>query len=257
MKWLSIVALFLIAAPALADSLDDAEAKRRGVAVEVVQLERAKAQIADLQKQVADLSAQIVALKNGTTATRPGSTTNPMLGIKKSRKDLPQEVQDYLTFRDSEYKSEIATLKMTITDNSRPIPANVEYDSPADRATDQQKARNEVATATKRLQQLTKDGPGTYIPGFYIHYSKVGIGGHIADTVKVVQVLSRTSAIIEQGGTQVIIDGSDFSKISDDATITVPECVLIKGTTTFDTVLNARRTLLQLTVFEPLDYKDY
>ena len=84
MKRLPIVAflaLLLAAAPIFADSIDDAEAKRRGVAVEVVQLERTKQQVADLTAQVASLKAQLAAAKAPATgpATAPATAaaSNP------------------------------------------------------------------------------------------------------------------------------------------------------------------------------------
>jgi uncharacterized small protein (DUF1192 family) len=58
--------LLLAGSFAFADSLDDAqaksdiaEAKKQGVPVEVVQLEHAKARIAELEKEVADLKAEL------------------------------------------------------------------------------------------------------------------------------------------------------------------------------------------------------
>jgi hypothetical protein len=74
-----IVLLALLAPPALlrADSFDDAEAKRRGVPVEVVQLERAKDRIANLEQQVADLQARIAELQKKMPATASMPTTAP------------------------------------------------------------------------------------------------------------------------------------------------------------------------------------
>lgn len=65
--------------PALsrADSINDAEAKRRGVSVEVIQLEHAKERIATLEKQVAELQAKIAELQKmiaGTPATAVTAT---------------------------------------------------------------------------------------------------------------------------------------------------------------------------------------
>ncbi len=60
--------LALLSAPILADSIDEAEAKRRGVPVTQVQAENAlakeKEKSAALEKQIADLQKQIAALNN-------------------------------------------------------------------------------------------------------------------------------------------------------------------------------------------------
>ena len=63
----AILLLALLAPPLRADSIDEAEAKRRGVPVEAVQLEHANQQIADLRAQVATLQKQLADLKAATT----------------------------------------------------------------------------------------------------------------------------------------------------------------------------------------------
>jgi uncharacterized membrane protein len=82
--------LFLaLASVVRADSIDESEAQRRGVSVQVIQLERAKQRIADLEKQVAELKQQLAASKDdknvsaATTATAPAQTAS-----KESKKDV-------------------------------------------------------------------------------------------------------------------------------------------------------------------------
>jgi len=70
----ALVVMGMVAGPALGDSIDDAEAKRRGVAVEVVQLEHARARIAELEAQVTALQKQLA------TGTQPNRTTPTAAG---------------------------------------------------------------------------------------------------------------------------------------------------------------------------------
>ncbi len=70
----------LLVAPCFADSIDDAEAKRRGVPVAQVQAEnelaKANARIAGLQKQLDALKAQLAATQSqadATNATAPAT----------------------------------------------------------------------------------------------------------------------------------------------------------------------------------------
>ncbi len=71
-----LAALLLFAGIASADSIDDAEAKRRGVPVEQVQLENARAYNAYLLQEVADLQAKVAALEaHAPKAVLP--TTSP------------------------------------------------------------------------------------------------------------------------------------------------------------------------------------
>src|SRR5271166_4224611 len=71
-----LIAAALCLSVARGDSIDDAEAKRRGVPVEVVQLEKANQQIAALQKQVAELQKQVAQLKVApVTTTRAAAAT--------------------------------------------------------------------------------------------------------------------------------------------------------------------------------------
>lgn len=67
-RFLTIAFVALLALPALADSIDDAEAKRRGVPVQQVQLEHAQVQIAALQKQIDALKPQVVSLQKDIVA---------------------------------------------------------------------------------------------------------------------------------------------------------------------------------------------
>jgi hypothetical protein len=59
MKRLAICLLFLLPLYALGDSIDDAEAKKRGVPVQQIQLENAQARVAELTKQVDALKTQL------------------------------------------------------------------------------------------------------------------------------------------------------------------------------------------------------
>ena len=70
-----MVAMTMIAGLARGDSVDDAEAKRRGVSVEMVQLERARTRIAELEKQVADLQAQLKAPQDKPATQAAVATT--------------------------------------------------------------------------------------------------------------------------------------------------------------------------------------
>ena len=80
----ALLFLLLAATAARADSIDDAEAKRRGVPVDQViaerQRDRALQQVQDLQKQVDSLKAQVAALKrpasNDAPATAPAPTAD-------------------------------------------------------------------------------------------------------------------------------------------------------------------------------------
>ena len=71
MKFLLALAVVLLAVSvAVADTFDDAEANRRGVPIQQVQLEKAQARIAELEKQLAELKAkdQPAVLCQGTAA---------------------------------------------------------------------------------------------------------------------------------------------------------------------------------------------
>ena len=66
--------LAAFAGSVLADQLDDAEAKRRGVTVEIVQLEAARTRIEALEKKVADLRKENVGLRS-IAASMPAMAT--------------------------------------------------------------------------------------------------------------------------------------------------------------------------------------
>jgi hypothetical protein len=84
MKLLPVAVLFLCVIPVFADSIDDAEAKRRGVSVELIAKDRelaaANAKIMELQAQITKANAKIVELQaqitklNGQIATSASST---------------------------------------------------------------------------------------------------------------------------------------------------------------------------------------
>lgn len=67
-----VALLILLLAPVCrADSIDDAEAQRRGVPVQQVQLENAKQRIADLEKQVALLQSRLRAYEQPAPTPPP------------------------------------------------------------------------------------------------------------------------------------------------------------------------------------------
>ena len=81
------LAAILAVTPTLraADTLDVAEAKKRGVAVEVVELEHEKSRTANLSEQVATLTQEVTKLKKqlvdaqkAITATQSASVAFPM-----------------------------------------------------------------------------------------------------------------------------------------------------------------------------------
>ena len=98
-----IVFVAAICGTCFADSIDEAEAKSRGVSVQQVQLENAKAKIADLQKQVADLQGQLKAakadaekLRQGAAASTASSTTNPYVTNSPDIGDKTVQVKGYV-----------------------------------------------------------------------------------------------------------------------------------------------------------------
>jgi hypothetical protein len=60
--------------PVTADSIDDAEAKKQGVSVEQVQLERAQQRIKELETQVAQLKSQLAASATQPAAAKPAAS---------------------------------------------------------------------------------------------------------------------------------------------------------------------------------------
>ena len=67
---IAIIALALmLSTAAMADPIDDAEAQRRGVPVQQIQLETANTRIAALEKQVIDLKAKIAELQKNVPTT--------------------------------------------------------------------------------------------------------------------------------------------------------------------------------------------
>lgn len=67
---LALLCVLILAPACLADSMDDAEAKKRGVSVEVVQLERVKEINDSLQSQIRILTAQVAKLKKDVASAK-------------------------------------------------------------------------------------------------------------------------------------------------------------------------------------------
>ncbi len=119
----------LLVAPCFADSVDDAEAKRRGVSVEVVQLEAAKAKIAALEKQIASMqsqiktaqqvveaaNAQIESLKSQIAAAPKPPADKPVkVGMKRS--EIPSTFRSVATNNERETMEWIDTQPGSIND---------------------------------------------------------------------------------------------------------------------------------------------
>jgi seryl-tRNA synthetase len=91
--------LLMLVSPAFADSIDEAEAKRRGVSVEHVQLDHAKDQLAAvqakveaLQKQVQDAAAEVAKMKTEMrkqTETAKADLAAKDVEIAKLKESLP------------------------------------------------------------------------------------------------------------------------------------------------------------------------
>jgi hypothetical protein len=80
-----VLAIFgLLIATALADSVDEAEAKRKGISVEAVEVERLKARVAALEAEVKSLQAKIAATQPTPAMTLPAKT--PSLIIAQNNK---------------------------------------------------------------------------------------------------------------------------------------------------------------------------
>ncbi len=83
-QWTVALALGLLAGAALGDSIDDAEAKRRGVPVIVIQLEKQvavqKQKTADVEKRVAEAQKKIADLENPSArASKAPASLDPQL----------------------------------------------------------------------------------------------------------------------------------------------------------------------------------
>lgn len=102
MKRLLSLALLpvLLITPVVADSIDEAEAKQRGLSVEAVQLEHAKREIADLKAQVLDLKAKLAAatapatVKAAPSSPSTNSTKPAIMTLEEVLGQVPANLRD-------------------------------------------------------------------------------------------------------------------------------------------------------------------
>lgn len=115
MTKMAVVLLVLsIASPCFGDAVDDAEAKRRGVPVQQIQLENAQEKIKDLQRQVDGVKAQLKATQDELAKSK-----SDVVAKQKTADELAAELaklKESLTPSQKKQIETAASLEARITD---------------------------------------------------------------------------------------------------------------------------------------------
>lgn len=184
--------------------------------------------------------------------------TRPATQPTSDRTKLPEYLQKYLAFRDSEYESELKQVQSQIQIESRGLASTRSPSLQVDPMVRRQMlsdAQKKITQLGQQLAALRKSGPGQFVPT--LSGIAVGAGGNLRFPVRIIQRQGESAAIIAIGNTDAVISGINLKDHPDGDTISLTTPIICTGTSTYTTVTGAARTVLAITPFNPADYANY
>jgi septal ring factor EnvC (AmiA/AmiB activator) len=139
-RFIAFVALALLVSPLFADSIDDAEAKSRGVSVTQIQLEHEQKKTAELQKQILKLQSDLKAAQDHADAD--------LKAVKDSLAKAKEE-RDANRNEAEKARAELEALKTTLSPAQQSVVA-------AKAAEDKKKADDDAAAKARIDEAISK-----------------------------------------------------------------------------------------------------
>ncbi len=245
------------ARPAVGDSVDQAEAKRRGVPVQEVLLEKAQTRIKELEGQVASLQKQLAAKTQSAVTTQAEVTLRPIVPpefaakLEKHRPAAIKIVEDAL----AKERALLSEDSSAVIDPKSGAPrvknaqGKVAFQSDRAKAEAIKKHKEEIAVYQEGIDRI-KDRSITPFPRFSGEI-RVGDIGEVS-TLRIMQVIDRTNALVtitpEAGEFKEIdvwLEGMDTTNLADDQLYRGTQRLMFTGTKKYSTAGGTERTVLK------------
>ena len=227
---LSVLLLAAFAGSVLADQLDDAEAKRRGVSVDTVQLEAARTRIETLEKKVVELQKENSTLRAGTTA--PPTAAAP--AITQPAGEVSELMKQLYTKGEAVRVEKLVQARKELQQTQAQKYGN-DYEA--------KKAHQDRVSEKLSTIKMLESVKGIYIPelGFPVMEGMAGTL-HI---VNIMQVLDDHTALCHVYGDEVfLLKGFSTTGMVDGRGTILDWPILVSGTHKYVTVNGSSNTIL-------------